>query len=187
MSYLTEQQLKAFGFKKLGCNVLISDKASIYNADQIEVGDNTRIDDFCVISGKVSIGRNVHIAIFCNVAGGEKGIILHDFSGLAYGCHVLSQSDDYSGQALTNPTVPDQYKKETKQAVVIGRHSIIGTSSIIFPGVTLAEGTAVGALSVVTKSTEEWSIYMGYPAKRIKARSREMLKLEKEYLESEGK
>ena len=46
MSYLTEQQLKAFGFKKLGCNVLISDKASIYNADQIEVGDNTILQYF---------------------------------------------------------------------------------------------------------------------------------------------
>ena len=65
---------------------------------------------------KVKIGRNVHIAIFCNVAGGEKGIHLDDFSGLAYGCHVITQSDDYSGKTLTNPTVPDEFKREQKAA-----------------------------------------------------------------------
>lgn len=182
MAFLNEQQLAQMGFKHLGTNVRISDKASIYNPDQIEIGDHSRIDDFCVISGKVIIGRNVHIAVFCNVAGGEKGVTFEDFSGLAYGCHVFTQSDDYSGRTLTNPTVPGKYKREIKKAIVIGRHSIVGTSSLIFPGVTLAEGTSVGALSMVTKSTEEWSVYFGNPAKRIKARRRDLLELEKEYL-----
>ena len=174
------------GFKSLGSNVRVSDKAAIYDADQIEIGTNSRIDDFCVISGKVSIGRNVHIAVFCNVAGGEKGITMNDFSGLAYGCHVFTQSDDYSGRTLTNPTVPDRYKEETKRSIVIGKHSIVGTESLICPGVVLGEGTAVGGLSMVTKSTEEWSIYFGSPAKRIKARKRDLLLLEKAYLASEA-
>ncbi len=182
MAFFNEDQLKKMGFKALGSNVRISHKASIYNTDKIEIGDNSRIDDFCLISGKVIIGRNVHIAAFCNVAGGEKGITFADFSGLAYGCHVFTQSDDYGGRTLTNPTVPDKYKQEIKKAIVIGRHSIVGTNSLIFPGVVLAEGTSVGVLSMVTKSTEEWSVYFGSPAKRIKARSRELLKLEKEYL-----
>lgn len=173
------------GFKSLGTNVLISSKASIYNPELIEIGNHSRIDDFCVISGKVTIGRNVHIAVFCNVAGGEKGIVFSDFAGLAYGCHVFTQSDDYSGRTLTNPTVPAKYRREFKKAVVIGRHSIVGTNSLIFPGVILAEGTSIGALSMVTKSTEEWSIYFGSPAKRLKARKRDLLELEKKYLEEE--
>jgi len=100
-------------------DVNISDKASIYNADQIELGDNSRVDGFCEISGKVSIGRNVHIAIFCNVAGGEKGIIFEGFSGLASGCHVFTKSDDYTGRTLTNPTVPDRYKREIKKLLLL--------------------------------------------------------------------
>jgi acetyltransferase-like isoleucine patch superfamily enzyme len=112
LAFLNEQQLAQMGFKHLGTNVRISDKASIYNPDQIEIGDHSRIDDFCVISGKVIIGRNVHIAVFCNVAGGEKGVTFEDFSGLAYGCHVFTQSDDYSGRTLTNPTVPGKYKRK---------------------------------------------------------------------------
>ena len=54
MAYLTEQELREMRFKQLGHNVKISNKACIYNADQIEIGDNSRIDDFCVISGKRS-------------------------------------------------------------------------------------------------------------------------------------
>ncbi|SFR49206.1 acyltransferase [Thiomicrospira sp. ALE5] len=185
MAYLTEKQLGEMGFKSLGKSVKISDRASIYNADQIEVGDYSRIDDFCVISGKIKIGRNVHIAPYCLVAGGEKGIIFEDFSGLAYQVQVFTQSDDYSGQTMTNPTVPAEFKKEAKRAVFIGRHSIVGAGSIILPGVTLNEGTSIGAMSLVRKSTESWSIYLGNPAKKIKDRKKDLLELERAYLEGE--
>lgn len=181
MAFLNEKALAALGFKYLGANVKISDKASIYNPELMEIGDDSRIDDFCVISGKVIIGQNVHIAVFCNVGGGEVGVTLEDFCGLAYGCHVFAQSDDYSGRTLTNPTVPDKFKNETKLPVYIKRHSIVGVSSVILPGVTLEEGTSVGAMSLVTKSTEEWSVYFGVPAKRLKTRKRELLELEKNY------
>lgn len=185
MAYLTEAQLQVMGFKSLGKQVKISDRASIYNADQIEIGDFSRIDDFCVVSGKVKIGRNVHIAPYCLVAGGETGITFEDFSGLAYQVQVFTQSDDYSGMTMTNPTVPAEYKKEAKRAVLIKKHSIVGAGSIIMPGVTLSEGTSVGAMSLIRKSTESWSIYLGNPAKKIKDRKKDLLGLEKQYLESE--
>lgn len=182
MAYLTDEQLKEMGFKSLGVDVKISDRASIYNADQIEIGDHSRIDDFCVISGKVAIGRNVHIAPYCLVAGGEEGVVFEDFSGLAYQVQVFTQSDDYSGKTLTNPTVPAEFKKESKRPVLIGRHSIVGAGSIILPGVTLRQGTSVGAMSLIRKSTLEWSIYVGNPAVKIKDRKKDLLELEKQYL-----
>ena len=107
---------------------------------------------------------------------------LDDFSGLAYGCQVFSQSDDYSGATMTNPTVPSQYKNETKSPVKIGSHCIFGTFAVVFPGVEIAEGTAVGAAAVVTKSTDEWSIYAGNPARRVKDRKKDLLELERDYL-----
>lgn len=182
MAFLSQSALEQLGFKSLGRDVKISDKASIYNCDQIEIGDYSRIDDYCVVSGSVKIGRYVHFAVFNNVAGGEPGIEFEDFSGLAYGCHVFSQSDDYSGGSLTNPTVPDKFKNETKLPVLIKSHSIVGTGSVIVPGVTLGTGTAIGSLSLVTKSTDPWSIYFGSPAKRIKARKMDALKLEQDLL-----
>jgi acetyltransferase-like isoleucine patch superfamily enzyme len=187
MAYLTQTELTQLGFKLLGKNVKISSKASIYNADAIEIGDNSRIDDFCIISGKVTIGRNVHVAPHCLVAGGELGITLEDFSGLAYFVQVFSQSDDYSGRTMTNPTVPALFKKEKKSAVHIGRHVIVGASSVIFPGVKVSEGCSVGAMSLVHKSTEPWGIYVGNPARRVKNRSNDLLTLEAKLLEEECK
>jgi len=186
MAFLKQKELEAMGFKTLGLNVQISDKASIYNCDQIEIGDNSRVDDFCVLSGQIKIGRNVHITPMCLLAGGELGLVIEDFIALAYGVKVFTQSDDYSGETMTNSTVPKKFKKEIKLSVKIEKHSIIGASSVIMPGVIIKEGTSVGANSLILKSTDSWSIYAGSPAKKIKARKKDLLQLEKKYLESEG-
>lgn len=184
MGYLTQSQMLEMNFKSLGSDVKISDKASIYNADQMQIGDHSRIDDFCVLSGKIVMGSYVHIAAFCLIAGGERGVFLGDFSGVSYHSQVFSQSDDYSGQSLVSPLIPDRYKNVTKAAVHIGRHVIIGANSIVFPGVTVAEGCAIGAKSLVSKDTAEWGVYFGTPAKRIKNRDRSMLDLETQFLNS---
>jgi galactoside O-acetyltransferase len=185
MAFLNEVELSKMQFASIGSNVLISSRASIYNANQITIGDNSRIDDFCLLSGKIKIGRNVHFAAYSNIAGGEEGVSFGDFSGLAYGCQVFSQSDDYSGETLTNPTVPTIFKSVTKASVRISNHVIIGTNSIVFPGVTIAEGCSIAAMSLVNKNTEEWGIYAGIPARRIKDRSKNLLEIERRYRESE--
>jgi len=53
------------------------------------------------------------------------------------------------------------------------------------PGVEVSEGSAIGANSLVIKSTEPWSINVGSPSRKIKERSRDLLNLEKKYLECE--
>ena len=181
MPYFDREYLLDLGFKSLGEDVKISDRASIYNPEQIEIGDYSRIDDFCVISGRVKIGRNVHITPQCVVAGGEPGIFIGDFVALAYNVKVFSQSDDYSGSSMTNSTVPKTFKREIMKSVRVGRHSIIGAGSIILPGVNLGEGTAIGAMSLVRESTEAWAIYAGNPARKIRARKKDLLELEIQY------
>ena len=185
MAYLDRDQLARLGFKRLGRNVKISDRAAVHDADQIEIGDNSRVDDFCVLSGRVVMGRNVHLAVFVNIAGGSEGVFLDDFSGIAYGSHVFSQTDDYSGLYLTGPTLPLKYRKEAKLPVRVGRHSIVGAGSMILPGVELGEGSSIGAGSLVTKSTPAWSVCVGSPAKKIKDRRRDLLTLEAQYLAEE--
>ena len=46
MAYLSKQQLDRLGFRRIGNNVRISDKAAIYDPERIEIGDHSRIDDF---------------------------------------------------------------------------------------------------------------------------------------------
>jgi galactoside O-acetyltransferase len=182
MAYYSNEELTRFNFKKLGKNVKIGTLTSIHRPELISIGDNSRIDDFCAISGNVEVGNNVHIAVHCSITASKERVKFEDFSGLAFACHIFSSSDDYSGESLTNPTIPAQFKNVSHGEVLIGKHSIVGTGSVIFPGVSLAEGTAVGALSVVTKSTAPWGIYLGSPARRVKNRTQELLKLETQYL-----
>jgi len=182
MGFLNKDELEQIGFKHLGKNVKISDKCSIYNPECISIGDDSRIDDFCLLSGNITIGKNVHIAAFCNLAGGALGIVMDDFSGIAYGCHLFTQSDDYSGMTMTNPTIPKKFKNEAYKKIHLGKHVIIGTKSIVLPGVVIADGCSIGAMSMMTKSTEPWGIYFGIPAKKIKNRKKNVLELEKIYL-----
>lgn len=184
MAYLTQKKLAELDFQYLGKNVKLSDKATFYNSEHIEIDDNSRVDDFCVLSGKIKIGRNVHITPMCLVAGGEKGIVFEDFTTIAYGVKVFTQSDDYSGETMTNSTVPKKYKKEYKKKVVLKKYSIVGAGSIVMPGVVLAKGTSIGAMSLVLKSTKSWGIYAGIPAKRISDRKKDLLNLARQYLES---
>lgn len=183
MAYLSQIQLEKLGFKFLGNNVKISDKASIYNPETIEIDDNSRIDDFCVISGMVKIGKYNHITPLCLIAGGEKGVFLDDFCTLAYGVKVFSQSDDYSGNSMVNSLIPKIYKKEEISTVRIERQVIVGAGSIVMPGVIIAEGCSVGAMTLVNKSTKPWGVYIGTPAKRVKERKQDLLKLEAKFLE----
>jgi len=186
MAFLTEEQIKTMGFRHVGENCLLSDKASYYNCKNISIGSNTRIDDFSVLSagdGGIEIGEYVHLAIGVSLIGAGK-ILVQDFAGFSSRVSVYSSNDDYSGQFLTNPTVPCRYTNVMSLDVIIGKHVIIGSGSVILPGVTLEIGVAVGALSLVNKNCSEFSVYMGTPAKKIKERKRDLLELEKQFLNS---
>ena len=182
MSYLSQEQIEAMGFNRIGKNVKISSKASIYDAAKIEIGDHSRIDDFCLISGKVMIGAYNHITPMCLIAGGKPGVFFSDFCTLAYGVKIFSQSDDYSGGTLTNSLIPKRYKNETFGKVVLSKHVIIGANSTILPGVEVAEGCAVGAMSLLLKSTEPWGIYCGVPVQRLNERKKDLLTLEAKFM-----
>ncbi len=183
MAWLTEEQLEALGLKHLGQDVKISDKASLLNPDQLSIGDRSRIDDFCVLSGNVTIEHNVHVTVFCNLAGGEPGITIGAFCGIAYGSHIFAQSDDYSGQELVGPTVPEKYRTSTvKEPVILEKFCNLGAHALVTPGVTLAEGTVVGMKSLITRSTKPWTIYFGIPAKPLKPRHQDMVALAEQYM-----
>ena len=182
MSFLTPSELQQVGFKAVGDNVLLSSKASIYGAERISIGSNVRIDDFCVLSageGGIAIGSYVHIAVFCSLIGAGK-ITLGDFANLSSRVSIYSSSDDYSGRTMTNPMVPDHLKAVDSRPVSVGRHVIVGCGAVILPGVTLHDGVAVGALSVVKDDCDPFGIYGGVPARRVGNRDKTLLALEKD-------
>lgn len=184
MAFLSPDALQRLGLAACGSDVFISDKASIYNPAKIEIGSRVRVDDFCILAageGGISIGSHVHIAAYSAVIGAGR-VTLEDFSGVSSRVSIYSSCDDYTGAAMTNPMVPDEYKAVDHRPVHVGRHAIIGAGTVILPGADVQEGVAVGALSLVTGTCQAFGVYSGVPARRIKERRRDLLKLEREYL-----
>lgn len=181
-TYYTDDEIHKFGFKKIGNNVKISRCTNIYNPNLISIGNNVRIDDFCILSGTINLGSFVHISSYCGLYGAAS-ITMEDFSGLSARVLVYSVSDDYSGKYMTNPTVDEEFTHSIRSPVLIRRHSIIGAGSIILPGVTINEGCAIGAASLVNQNTNPWGVYAGIPAKLRKERDKNLLILEQKLWE----
>lgn len=180
MAFLTEKQLNEIGFAALGHNVQISDKASIYGANRIKIGSNVRIDDFCVLSageGGIEIGNFIHIAVYSSLIGAGK-ISLSDYCNLSSKVAIYSSSDNYSGEYMTNPMVPEDFTNVHHEEVYIGKHVVLGCGSVVLPGVVIGDGAAIGALSLVNKSCAGFFIYAGVPVRLIKTRSENLIFLE---------
>jgi acetyltransferase-like isoleucine patch superfamily enzyme len=166
----------------------IFETAKIVNSSSLTIGDNSQIDDFVFLNAgqKTIIGQFVHISSFCSITGGGT-LIMEDFSGLAAGCRIITGSDDFSGNGLTNPTVSEKFKNVSKGVVTISRHAILGVNVIVFPGVIIGEGAAVGAGSIVRKNLNPWTIYAGTSCREVRSRNKDtILNLERDFLEEVG-
>ena len=183
MAYLTQDQLQTMGFASLGNQVRISDKASFYNCARISLGDHVRIDDFCVLSagtGGIEIGSYVHVAVYTSLIGAGK-IVISDYANLSSRVSIYSSNVDYSGQTMTNPTIPDQFRGVEDEPVFLGKHVIVGCGSVVLPGAFLEEGVAIGALSLVKERCEKFTIYAGQPVKPIGNRLQNLLDLQHKF------
>lgn len=173
-SFYSEKELQEIGFRGVGQNVKLSRKASVYSPGSISIGNNVRIDDFCILSGQITLGNNIHISAYCALYGGG-GIVMEDYTGLSARTTILSATDDFSGLYMIGPMVDESLRNVIEGKVLIKRFSQIGASCVVMPNVIVEEGVAVGACSFVTKSLQAWTIYVGIPVKAIKERSKELL------------
>ncbi len=185
-SFYTPEELLDVGFASVGHAVKISRKASIYHPERITVGSHVRIDDFCVLSGSATgylkIGWFVHIAAHCFIEA-VAGVEFMDFSAIAAGGVIYGGTDDYSGECLTNPNVPNDMRSMLMTPVLLRKHALAGASVTIMPGVTMGECSCAGAGSLVVKDIPPGEIHVGVPARFLKKRSMRMLELERRYRE----
>lgn len=186
--FLSPEELRTCGFASFGRHVLIDRSVRLHGAERISVGSHVRIDAFGVISagaGGIAIGDYVHIGAHTFIAGAGR-IELRDFSGLSGRVSIYSSNDDYHGNALTNPTVPDAYRNVSSAPVTLEPHVIVGAGSVILPGVTLRRGAAVGALTLVRKDVAEFTIVSGQNAAVIGTRQRDLLESERKLRAATG-
>ena len=188
LGYYHSSDLEKMGFQRVGKNVRIEKGCTIIGLENISLGDDIRIDGGVTLAcaqGSLKVGSYVHIATGSYIAC-AGGVELSDFSGLSQGVKIYSCTDDYAGTALTNPTVPKEFLNLTIKPVRIGRHVIIGSGSVVLPGVSVGDGSSIGALSLVTKSLEPWGVYAGTPARKIMPRRQDLLAHEEALLRSRG-
>lgn len=180
--YLSSNELQKLKLKKIGKNVKISNTCKFYGSRFIEIKDNVRIDAYTVITAGpelVKIGSYVHIGVNCYIHG-RFGVQFRDYSAISSGTRVYSSSDDFSGEYMTNSTVPRKFVNPFKKKVVIGKYVNVGSNVVIMPGSILDDGCVVGALSFVNKKKlNKWTIYFGSPVRALRKRKKNILNLEK--------
>ena len=161
----------------VGEDVFISADVEIRRPQLISVGNHVAIDSgfYCTVGAE--IGDYIHIGPYVTVVGGSEGRLrMSHFSSIAAGSRLICASDEHLGYGLPGPTIPKEYQDRIITApVVFEMFANVAASVVILPGVTLAEGSMVGACSLVTKSTEPWTIYYGIPARPVKARPSERM------------
>lgn len=164
--------------KKIGDDVFIATTVIIKRPHLVTIGNHVAIDHGVYITTQAEIGDYIHISPYITIIGGEKSkLIIEHFCTIAAGTRIIAGSDSFLGAGFTSVTAPDEYRDTVKFTTIkIEKFAGIGTNVVIMPGVTIAEGSVIGANSLVIKDTEPWTIYVGSPAKPIKIRPSEKMK-----------
>lgn len=180
--YYNSAELRRLGLA-VGENVEVHETSQIVAFENIQLGNNVRIDPFCILTaagGRIQMGSNIHVSAHCCLFGGG-GIVMEDFSGVSPGCRLFSASDTFTGEAMIGATLPPQFTKVVKAEIRLEMHTQLGAGTTVLPGVTIAEGAVSGAHSLVTEDLGSWAIHAGSPARMIRPRENKLLTLAERY------
>jgi acetyltransferase-like isoleucine patch superfamily enzyme len=156
---------------KLGRNCVLRRVSIPRNPWDIEIGDNTYIDDFTVLlttgspdgRPRIKIGSKCGFNRF-SVIDASESIEIHDYVRVGPNCYI---TDHDHGTALDQPVTMQPL---ISKPVVIKRDVWIGAGVIILKGVTIGDGAIIAAGAVVTKDVPAREIHGGIPARIIGCR-----------------
>jgi acetyltransferase-like isoleucine patch superfamily enzyme len=169
----------------IGKSCLIEEDVRIHVPQRIHMGSRVFVGQYCYLDGQQSflrLGDDVHLARFCTLRAGERGIELHD----GVGVNTRSYLDGNGGleigpntllspgvQIITgnhvhsDPSIPIKHQGTEYGRVTIGADCWLGTNVVILPGVRIGDGAVVGAGAVVTKDVPELAVSVGVPARTV--------------------
>lgn len=114
----------------------------------------------------IHLGRNVEINMNCVFLDCNR-ITIGDYSGIGPGVHIYTVFSPH-GNLRSGFRKTARCGVRRRAPVVIGRNVWIGGRSVILPGVTIGDGTTVGAGSVVTRSLPEGVVAAGNPCRILR-------------------
>ena len=145
----------------IGDDVIIHPNAEMLG--NYKIGNHVAIDSGFYCTPNLTIGDYVHISPHVAAIGGKKSnLVIEDFCFVSVGAKIVCASEEFMGEGLDNTVYG---------TVTLKRFSGICASSTVLPKVTMAEGSILGANSLLKEDTEPWTIYAGSPARPIKKRN----------------
>jgi acetyltransferase-like isoleucine patch superfamily enzyme len=109
----------------------------------------------------IRVGSNVSLAAYVHMWG-EGGITIGDRVMIGTHSSISTITHDYGEELM--------YKTVVLRPVRIEDDVWISSNAVILPGVTIGQGSVVGAGAVVTKDVPARAIVAGVPARVIKLR-----------------
>ena len=132
------------------------------------IGEGSKVWQFCVVLPKAIIGKNVNICSHCLI---ENDVVIGDNvtvkSGVQIWDGITIEDNVFIGPNVTfcNDKMPrSKVYPEAFLPTKIGKGVSIGANATILPGITIAPGAMVGAGAVVTKDVPERAVVLGNPA-----------------------
>jgi len=169
----------------IGSSCLIEADVRLHVPKRIFLGNRVFVGQYSYLDGQTSflrLGNDVHLARFCTLRAGERGITIHDGAGINTRAYIDGNGEVEIGRnALLSPGVqvisgnhvfdrtdiPIRDQGTAYGKVTIGEDCWLGTNAILLPGVTVGRGSVVGAGAVVTRDFPDFSIALGVPARVV--------------------
>lgn len=153
--------------------------------DNVTIGENFNMGNFCIIEDNVIIGDNVTIKHYVWLKEGtvlQDGVFIDSYCKTGENLVVregtsfkpLTQISDDVQMGKNVFVGPDvvilrgMADRKGQEPPVIGNNVYIGGCVTILPGLTIGDNAILGAGAVVTKDVEPGAVMVGNPAKRIK-------------------
>jgi acetyltransferase-like isoleucine patch superfamily enzyme len=159
---------------KLGAGVFLDRGVYLHGLpDGISIGSNSFIMHHSMLHvfnfrqlphAGIKIGKNCFIGEF-NVIRGQGGVTIGDGVYTGPMVQIVAVNHVYS-----DPDRPIREQGITAKGITIEDDVWLGANAVVVDGVTIGQGSIIGAGSVVTRSIPPYSIAVGSPAKPIKSR-----------------
>jgi acetyltransferase-like isoleucine patch superfamily enzyme len=154
------------------------------------IGDNTRIWQFCVIFPKAVIGRN------CNICA---NVLIENEVRIGDNCTIKSGVQLWDGVTLennvfigpnvtfTNDLVPrSKNHRYDMKTTIVENGASIGANSTIIAGHTIGSYSMIGAGSVITKEIPPFTVWYGNPVQQKGYITKSGIILNMNYQDKEG-
>lgn len=145
--FLLRNAVCALLFKSKGGTVLVQPRVTFVHCHKISAGKMLGVNSGCYINAVGGVAFGDFVLLGSNVT-------------ISSGIHPI---DGCLPPVYARPVVP--------KPIIVEDDVWIGAGAVILPGVILRKGTVVGANAVVTKTTSEYAVVVGAPAREIRNRN----------------